>query len=77
MWLMPSKKLWGSDEALVTTPTRNYTLNDLDDYFTDINYPIGKKIYSRILDTKTWELNAPNVKTYPLYGVKVDTPKLY
>lgn len=25
----------------------------------------------------TWELNAPHVKTYPIYGVKVDTPSRY
>ncbi|CAF2155889.1 unnamed protein product [Rotaria magnacalcarata] len=32
-FLMPSQELWGSDEVIITTPEKNYTLNDIEDYF--------------------------------------------
>lgn len=32
-WLLPSSLFWKSDEVLVRTNVRNYTVNDLKDFF--------------------------------------------
>merc|ERR1712071_713001 len=40
-FLLPSDKLWSSDEILVETSTRNYTVHDLQDFFNDIGFPDG------------------------------------
>lgn len=32
-WLMPSPNLWGSDEILVETVNKNYTLSNIKDFF--------------------------------------------
>lgn len=32
-WLMPSNMLWRDDEIMVTTKSRNYTVNDYQEFF--------------------------------------------
>lgn len=36
-YLMPSDKFWGPDEVLVETPDKNYTSNDLAEFFVVTN----------------------------------------
>ena len=40
-WLMPSPRFWGEDEVLVSTPRRNYTVNDYHQLFKDLGYMDG------------------------------------
>ena len=40
-WLMPSPSFWGEDEVLVSTPRRNYTVNDYRQLFKDLGYMDG------------------------------------
>lgn len=32
-WLLPSKLFWKSNEVMVQTDTKNYTVNDYQDFF--------------------------------------------
>ncbi|CAF1643615.1 unnamed protein product, partial [Adineta ricciae] len=38
-FVMPSVNFWGKDEVLVVTPQRNYTVNDYEALFNDIQFP--------------------------------------
>ena len=58
---MPSSKYWNSSEVMVHTPTKNYTHDNYEEFFNDIDYPIGYEMYKTsggILD----ELKAPDVE---------------
>lgn len=71
-WLLPSKKYWKDTEVLVETETKNYTLNDLQQFFNDIDYPEGWEMKK---DTEPHTLNftAPGVEVHCLYGTGVPT----
>lgn len=60
-WLMPSDKFWDANETLVVTDKRNYTVNDYNAFFKDINYTDGWNMY---LDTKDLihDLTPPGVE---------------
>lgn len=72
-FLMPSDKFWGSDEVLVQTPNRNYTVHDYEDFFNDINYPTGYELRKTTKDL-IYDLNPPDVEVHALYGVDLKTP---
>ena len=36
-WLLPSSLFWKSSEVLVQTGSRNYTVNDLEDFFMQVD----------------------------------------
>ena len=67
--LLARPSVW-NNTVLVSTPTRNYTANDLQELFTDAGYPQGYTQFSEI----PMEYPAPNVSTYCFYGLGVDTP---
>lgn len=37
-WLLPSRLFWKPDEVLVQTEKKNYTINDLQDFFTYVSH---------------------------------------
>ena len=71
-WLMPSNMFWRDDEIMVTTKSRNYTVNDYQEFFLDINFAIG---YEMFKDTKLLlkNLTPPGVEVHCLYGTGIDT----
>lgn len=72
-WLMPSDKFWAADEILVSTPNRNYTVNDYEALFRDLNYEDGHFMRENTKDLIR-ELNPPDVEMHALYGVQMKTP---
>lgn len=72
-WLMPSEKFWDADEILVSTPNRNYTVNDYEQLFKDLGHEDG---YLMRENTKNliMNLNPPDVEFHALYGVEMKTP---
>ncbi|CAG2203406.1 LYPLA3 [Mytilus edulis] len=72
-WLMPSDKFWGKDEILVEQPGRNYTVNDYEQFFIDMNFTDGW--YMR-QDTANLvkSLTPPGVEVHCLHGYAVPTP---
>lgn len=71
-WLMPSPLFWKGDEVLVRTKTRAYTFNQMEDFFYDLNYPVG---WEMMKDTAQYKLNfsAPDVELHCLYGTGIET----
>uniref|UniRef100_T1J256 Group XV phospholipase A2 n=1 Tax=Strigamia maritima TaxID=126957 RepID=T1J256_STRMM len=71
-FLLPSDRYWGSDEILISTDVRNYTIRDLDVFFKSLDYMNGYEMWK---DTKDliYKLNPPGVEVHCLHGVDVDT----
>ncbi|KAL9958912.1 hypothetical protein ACROYT_G035987 [Oculina patagonica] len=74
IYLLPSRELWSADEVLAKTPERTYTVNNYDDFFKDIGFPLGIKL-RKLVENLTYPLteHSPNVTVHCLYGTGVDT----
>lgn len=74
LFLLPSRELWPADEVLAKTPQRSYTVNDFDDFFQDMGFPLGIKL-RKLVENIAYPLtaHAPNVTVHCLYGTGVDT----
>ena len=74
IYLLPSRELWSADEVLVKTAERTYTVNDYDDFFKDIGFPLGITM-QKMEENMTYPLTAhsPNVTVHCLYGTGVNT----
>jgi lysophospholipase-3 len=70
--LLPSNKLWNDSDVIVSQPSRNYTVNDLDRLFADINYGNGSRILREVRNF-TIDFTPPNITHYCFYGDGVDT----
>ncbi|CAH8591563.1 unnamed protein product [Schistosoma turkestanicum] len=66
---LPNPKLWSKHEVLIITPTRNYTVLDYPEYFSDSNYLTGYQLFTRHLETFN-PLEAPEhvPEIYCIYG---------
>ncbi|KAL6443138.1 hypothetical protein ACFW04_002827 [Cataglyphis niger] len=76
-WLLPSKLFWKETEILIQSDLKNYTLNNLQQYFIDIGIPNAWEFRK---DNEKYQLDftAPGVEVHCLYGSKVQTvEKLY
>ncbi|KAF7257476.1 hypothetical protein EG68_05276 [Paragonimus skrjabini miyazakii] len=49
-FLLPDPRLWPPSEPLIITPTVNYSAHDYEEFFRDINFPIG---YELMRNTKS------------------------
>lgn len=70
-WLLPSPHFWKPDEVLVQTKRRNYTTSQLEDFFTDIDYPNGYEMRKDVI--KYTDFTAPGVEIHCLFGSEVPT----
>jgi lysophospholipase III len=70
---MPSDSFWSADELMVSTPNRNYTVNDYEQFFKDLNYTDGWDLRSDVKAIAD-SLQAPEVEMRMMYGVQVKTP---
>ena len=77
-FLLPSRDLWGPNEVLVTTPKRQYTVNDYDALFEDLGFHDGVYL-RRNVENLTYPVadHFPNVTVYCLHGSGVDTPESF
>lgn len=71
-FLLPSDKFWAPDDVLIETADKNYTVANYEEFFHDINWPIG---YEMWLDNKDaiHDLLPPGVEVHCLYGVGIQT----
>ncbi|KAF7262615.1 hypothetical protein EG68_00092 [Paragonimus skrjabini miyazakii] len=72
--LLPSPRLWPSNEPLIFTPETNYSAHQYDKLFHDITYPEGYQMYldsTREFDTF---LNPTGVQIICVHGSEVSTP---
>ena len=58
---MPTDKFWAKNETLISTPDKSYSLGNIHEFFTDLNYDDGWEFYQ---DTKNlvYDLTPPGVK---------------
>lgn len=71
-FLLPYPAFWKPNEVLVRTRTRNYTFSTLNEFFDDLDYPIGwemRKDNQKYVDN----FAAPNVEIHCIYGSKINT----
>ena len=78
IYLLPSRELWSADEVLAKTPERGYTVDDYDEFFKDIGFPLGTTL-QELVGNPTHPLieHAPNVTVHCLYGTGVNTPESF
>ncbi|XP_065841022.1 lysosomal phospholipase A and acyltransferase-like [Oscarella lobularis] len=70
-WLMPTPRDWSS-EPIVVTSTKNYTVNDYEAFFADIDFPIGFDVWKNVSNV-TQSLAFPDVTLHCIYGANVST----
>jgi len=73
-FILPDPRFWGKDEFLVKTFNKSYTVNDFDDLFDDIGFPLAKKIRNFV--PLPWHDEPPNIKMYCFHGREMETPGL-
>jgi lysophospholipase-3 len=73
MYLFPKEPAFERDRVLIESPTRNYTLENLDQLFVDMDLLDQREMWH---DTRaiTKNLTAPNVELWCLYGSGAQTP---
>ncbi|XP_013867643.1 phosphatidylcholine-sterol acyltransferase [Austrofundulus limnaeus] len=72
-WMLPNEGLWPEDHVFVSTPTFNYTNQDYQRLFRDID---DEDDWYKYEDTKnlTSALHPPGVEVWCMYGVGLPTP---
>ncbi|XP_032529637.2 phospholipase A2 group XV-like [Danaus plexippus] len=71
-WLLPSTRLWGPHELLVTTDKYNYTINDLQKLFNDMELPNAWEM-RRDTEKYSSDVAAPGVELHCIYGYNIST----
>ncbi|XP_055546435.1 phospholipase A2 group XV-like [Wyeomyia smithii] len=71
-WLLPNPLLWKPNEVIAQSLSRVYTMDQVEDFFRDIDYTDAWEMRK---DTLQYALNftAPGVEIHCLYGTKIDT----
>jgi len=74
-WLMPQKGFWEPDDVLVQTSSTNYTVEDYQRFFSDLDEPLAwnmREDTMRLLPG----LPAPGVEVFCIHGSGVKTTKM-
>ena len=66
-YLMPRAPAWQTNETLVVTAYRNYTMNDYEAFFDDVGYSQGKAIHRYVMDDELYWTH-PGVDMFCWYG---------
>lgn len=69
-------EFWPTDKVFVKTPTREYTLADVQALFQDAGTPVTGSIYNKVGNFLN-SLEPPNVPTHCIYGVDIPTEISY
>ncbi|KAJ1373367.1 hypothetical protein KIN20_035744 [Parelaphostrongylus tenuis] len=75
-FLFPSTAVWNNTDILASTIYKNYTLANVEEFFNDVQYPIGWEQY-KVASQLNGNLSAPGVKLHCLYGTGIETPKQF
>ena len=73
VYILPLPSTWQlTDQVLLQTPVRNYTVGDYQHFFHDINFSQGLDMMENILDYVN--LTSPGVKTVCIFTLGIQTP---
>uniref|UniRef100_A0A914RPN5 Glycosyltransferase family 92 protein n=1 Tax=Parascaris equorum TaxID=6256 RepID=A0A914RPN5_PAREQ len=75
-FLFPSYNLWNEDEVFATTPSKNYSIANVKEFFFDMKYTDGWSQYQNTAYL-LGKLEAPNVEVHCIYGFEVPTPEKF
>uniref|UniRef100_A0A0N4ZSF3 Lecithin:cholesterol acyltransferase family protein n=1 Tax=Parastrongyloides trichosuri TaxID=131310 RepID=A0A0N4ZSF3_PARTI len=75
--LFPREPAWKKDEVFAFGPYNNYSLNNVKDFFKDLNFMEGYDQYVESLTNTYKVMNVPDVETHCINGVGIDTPDIY
>ncbi|CAF0766669.1 unnamed protein product [Didymodactylos carnosus] len=75
-FVMPSPNIWSKEDVLVITPSKNYTVQNYDEFFNDINYTTGYQYWLNVKDLVD-ELKPPDIEVHALYGSQLPTPGVF
>ncbi|XP_065676253.1 lysosomal phospholipase A and acyltransferase-like [Hydra vulgaris] len=73
-YILPDSRFWHDQEAIVKTNNQSYSVNDYDELFQDINFPLARTI--KKLVPLAWSAEPPGVKMFCFYGNLVETPEM-
>ncbi|XP_055596081.1 phospholipase A2 group XV-like [Uranotaenia lowii] len=71
-WLLPNHLFWKPNEVMVKTLSRVYTMDQLEEFFKDINFTDGWEMRQDVLEYSQ-NFTAPGVEIHCLYGSGVPT----
>ncbi|XP_028043903.1 group XV phospholipase A2-like [Bombyx mandarina] len=71
-WLLPSPLFWKPNEVLVQTDKYNYTINDFQKLFNDMELPNAWEM-KKDTEKYTKDFSAPGVELHCVYGYNVAT----
>ncbi|EDW04165.1 phospholipase A2 group XV [Drosophila grimshawi] len=71
-WLLPSPLFWKPSEVLAMTPSKNYTMAQLEQFFTDIDYKTGWEMRKDTM-RYTQNFSPPDVELHCIYGDGIST----
>ena len=70
--LMPKMPIWSTDSLLVSSPSKNYTLGNLEELFEDVSFLEGKDLL-QLTKGEDYTFNHPGVKLECWFGTGIDT----
>lgn len=71
-WILPSPYFWAPEEVLASTKTTNYSISNLEEFFTNLRYPTGWEMRKDTLAILNPTI-PPNVEVHCLFGNKLPT----
>jgi len=74
--LLPNPDVNKTSTVFVSTPSKNYTIDNFDELFADFGTPETQPIYKDV-DTVLLALHAPQLPVYCLYGYGIETEIAY
>ncbi|CAI5439503.1 unnamed protein product [Caenorhabditis angaria] len=75
-FLFPSPVSWLPFEVLAETADKNYTVSNIQEFFTDINYETGWEQYKQSARLNG-NVTSPGVPVHCIYGTGVPTPERF
>jgi len=77
--LLPNRRVWTPDDVIVSTPSRNFTVDDYEDFFDAIGHNEGPLVLKAMRNTPQYArflVDHPGVPIHCLHGAGVDTPEM-
>uniref|UniRef100_A0A0N5C576 1-O-acylceramide synthase n=1 Tax=Strongyloides papillosus TaxID=174720 RepID=A0A0N5C576_STREA len=75
--LYPKEPAWKKDEIFASSPKNNYSLNNVEEFFKDLDFPEGYGQYLESLKNTEKLMDVPDVETHCINGVGIQTPEIY